>query len=148
MRATASRRLFLQTAVAAVAAPVVLPGAVWGGAERPAPSNRITLGVIGLGPRNTSNLSHFLKQEDLQCVAVCDCFADRRARGKQIVDQHYGHGDCRATRFHEELFERRDLDALLIGTGDRWHAVLSILAARAGQDVYCEKPCCLTIAEG
>ena len=93
MRATASRRMFLK---ATIAAPVVLPAAVWGGADRPAPSNRITLGVIGLGPRNTSNLSHFLKQEDVQCIAVCDCFADRRARGKQLVDQHYGNADCRA----------------------------------------------------
>jgi predicted dehydrogenase len=146
--AAVPRRAFLQTASAALAVPCLVPAAAWGHGDRPAPSNRINLGVIGLGPRNTSNLSHFLQQADVQCVAVCDCFAERRARGKQMVDQHYGNAACLAIRFHEELLARRDLDAVLIGTGDRWHAVLSILAARAGKDVYCEKPCCLTIGEG
>jgi len=131
-----------------VAAPWLVPSKVLGRDGAVAPSNRITLGVIGLGSRNTSNLSHFLTQSDVQCVTVCDCFADRRQKGKEMVDQHYGNGDCVATRFHEELLARRDLDALLIGTGDRWHAVLSILAARAGKDAYCEKPFTLTVAEG
>jgi len=105
-----------------------------------APSVRITLGAIGLGNRGRSDLSHFLQQDDVQCVAVCDSFADRRAQGKEMVDKHYGNADCVATRFHEALLERDDIDALLVVTGDRWHAVLSALAARAGKDVYCEKP--------
>jgi len=113
-----------------------------------APSERITLGVIGLGGRNTSNLSNFLAQKDVQCVAVCDCFADRRQRGKEMVDKHYGTADCATMRLHEELLGRDDVDAVLIGTGDRWHAVLSILAAKAGKDAYCEKPFNLMIAEG
>ena len=65
-----------------------------------------------------------------------------------MVDHYYGNKDCLATRFHKEVLARPDIDAMLIGTGDRWHAVLSVLAARAGKDAYCEKPCCLTIAEG
>lgn len=112
------------------------------------PGNRITLAAIGLGGRNASNLSHFLLQKDVQCVAVCDCFADRRAHGQEMVNQFYGNPDCVATRFHEEIMDRKDIDAVLIGTGDRWHAVLSMIAARAGKDAYCEKPFCLTIAEG
>jgi predicted dehydrogenase len=74
--------------------------------------------------------------------------ADRRKMGKQMVDSHYGNQDCMATRFHEDVLGRDDIDAVLIGTGDRWHAVLSILAAKAGKDAYCEKPFSLTIAEG
>ena len=54
----------------------------------------------------------------------------------------------RRVPFHEEVLERRDIDAILIATGDRWHAVLSTLAARAGKDIYCEKPISLTIGEG
>ncbi|MCX7824961.1 MAG: gfo/Idh/MocA family oxidoreductase, partial [Verrucomicrobiae bacterium] len=73
-----------------------------------APSNRIAIAVIGLGNRNISNLGHFLQQPDVQCVAVCDCFADRRARGKKMVDEHYGNADCVATRFHEEVLVRND----------------------------------------
>jgi predicted dehydrogenase len=146
--ARVSRRRFLAGAAAAVAGPYCIPAAVLGKDGRVAPSNRVTLAAIGLGGRNTGNLGHFLSQSDVQCLAVCDCFADRRQRAKEMVDQHYGNKDCTATRFHEELLSRGDVDAVLIGTGDRWHAVMSILAARAGKDAYCEKPFSLTIAEG
>jgi predicted dehydrogenase len=84
----------------------------------------------------------------MQVVAACDCFADRRAEGKQIIDNHYGNKDCSAYRLHEEVLDRKDIDTVLIATGDRWHGVLSILAARAGKDIYSEKPFCLTITEG
>jgi len=143
-----NRRAFLQTLAGVALAPSLVSGAVLGKDGAVAPSNRITLAAIGLGDRNTGNLGHFLLQKDVQCVAVCDCFADRRARGKDMVNRFYGHQDCRATRFHEEIMDRQDIDAVVIGTGDRWHTVLSTLAARAGKDVYCEKPFCLTIAEG
>jgi len=143
------RRDFLRRGLlGAAAAPFVVRGAVLGRDGAVAPSVRITLGAIGLGNRGRSDLSHFLQQDDVQCVAVCDSFADRRAQGKEMVDKHYGNADCVATRFHEALLERDDIDALLVVTGDRWHAVLSALAARAGKDVYCEKPFTLTIAEG
>ena len=146
-RPALTRRRFLAGA-AAIAAPWVIPATALGNDAAVAPSERITLGVIGLGDRNRSNLGHFLAQSDLQCLAVCDCFADRRRIGKEMVDRHYGNQNCTATRFHEEILGRSDIDAVLIATGDRWHAVLSMLAARAGKDVYCEKPFCLTIGEG
>ena len=147
-----TRRAFLRrTAVSAgvvLAGPCVIPSSALGLDGAVAPSERITLAVIGLGGRNRSNLSNFLAQKDVRCVAVCDCFADRRKMGKEMVDRHYGNNDCRATRFHEDVLGRDDVDALLIGTGDRWHAMLSILAAKAGKDAYCEKPFSLTVAEG
>ena len=149
---TITRRKFLRRATGAAgilsAAPYVVTSTALGAPARPAASERITLGVIGLGGRNRGNLSHFLAQQDVQCVAVCDCFADRRKQAKDAVDGHYGNQDCLATRFHEEVLGRDDVDAVLIGTGDRWHAMLSVLAAKAGKDVYCEKPFSLTIAEG
>ncbi len=146
-----NRRRFLRKAGAAAAlgaTPYYVPSSVLAGGQGTPPSQRITLGVIGLGARNRSNLTNFLAQGDVQCRAVCDCFADRRAAGKKMVDGHYGNKDCAATRWHEEVLGRDDIDAVLIGTGDRWHAVLSMLAAKAGKDVYCEKPFCLTIGEG
>jgi predicted dehydrogenase len=86
-----------------------------------------------------------LRESDVQCVAMCDVQASRRNEGKQFVDKQYGNADCATYRDFRELLDHRDLDAVLIATGDRWHAHASILAARAGKDVYSEKPCGLTI---
>jgi predicted dehydrogenase len=87
-----------------------------------------------------------LQLPDVQCVAIADVQASRRDAGKALVDQHYGNRDCVLYRDFRELLARDDIDAVLIATGDRWHAPASILAAEAGKDIYCEKPCGLTIA--
>ena len=126
---------------------LVAPAALVMAQPTPA-SDRIRLGVIGLGPRGRYVLSHFLKETDLQVVAVCDAAEERRNEAKQMVDQHYSNTDCVTYRQHELVLDRQDIDAVLIATGDRWHAVLSCLAAKAGKDVYCEKPFALTITEG
>jgi predicted dehydrogenase len=112
-----------------------------------AASERITLGVIGIGPRCTYDLKSILKLPDVQCVAICDVQKSRREAGKRLVDGHYGNGDCLLYHDFRELLARPDVDAVLIATGDRWHAPASILAAQAGKDVYSEKPCGLTIAD-
>ena len=122
-----------------------MPGRVLGNGGKAAPSERITLGVIGVGPRATYDLKAMLKHPDCQCVAVCDVQAGRREEGKRLVDAQYGNQDCKICRDFRELLARRDIDAVLIGTGDRWHAPASILAAKAGKDVYSEKPCGLTM---
>ena len=139
-----TRRSFAKAA----AAPLVLPASTLGLGGATPPSDRIAVAGIGMGSRNRRNIREFLKEDDVQVRAVCDLFADRREQARQLVDGHYGNHDCRATRLHEEVLERDDIDAIVIGTGDRWHAVMSSLAAQAGKDVYCEKPFCLTIAEG
>jgi predicted dehydrogenase len=89
-----------------------------------------------------------LAHADVRVVAVADCFADRRQKGKEMVDSHYGNSDCQAYRLHEEILTRSDIDAVLIATGDRWHSPLPAEAARHGKDVYCEEPFTLTIQEG
>lgn len=129
-------------------APLFIPASALGRGGATPPSDRITMAAIGNGPRGMYVLGHFLKEADVHFVAVCDCFADRRAAAKIAVDQHYGNTNCKLYRFHEEILSRKDIDAVLIATGTRWHAVLSVLAARAGKDIYCEKPVSLTIAEG
>ena len=143
-----TRREVLQHSLAAGAAgalPWFIPAAARGEKNKAAPSERITLGVIGIGPRATYDLGGFLKQPDCQCVAVCDVQASRRDNGKKLIDKHYGNKDCVLYRDFRDLLARRDIDAVLIGTGDRWHAPASMLAAKAGKDVYSEKPCGLTI---
>jgi hypothetical protein len=146
---TISRRSFLTRAAGMASAPLILPGSIFGKNGAVAPSNKIIVGAIGIGGRMTrADLPSFLAQPDVQLVAVADCFAERRQTGKEMVDGHYGNKDCAIYRYHEEILERSDIDAVIIATGDRWHAPLSAAAARAGKDVYTEKPFCLTIMEG
>lgn len=142
------RNVLSKAAGAAVAMPWIIPATALGGSRRKAPSDRITVGAIGFGGRCRDVLGAFMAEDDVQCLAVADCFSDRRQAGKRMVDDKYGNQDCSVYRFHEELLSRDDLDAVIIATGDRWHSVLSVLAARAGKDIYCEKPFCLTIGEG
>lgn len=140
-----TRRQFLSTSVAAALAPMIVPSHVLRRAGAVAPSNKLTLGVIGIGPRSTYDLSAMLKFEDVQTVAIADVQASRRDAGRQLVDSHYANADCAVYRDFRELLDRKDIDAVLIATGDRWHATASMAAAEAGKDVYSEKPCGLTI---
>ncbi len=144
-----SRRSFLAkaaTAGAAASFASVLPSRVVGRDTEPAPSETLSLGVIGIGPRCIYDLKSMLQFSDVRCVAIADVQARRRDAGKLLVDEHYGNNDCKLYRDFRELLDRRDIDAVLIATGDRWHAAASILAAQAGKDVYSEKPCGITIA--
>jgi predicted dehydrogenase len=143
------RRDFMKRSLAAGAAlffPEIVAARALGGAGTAA-SERITLGVIGIGPRCRYDLGSILELPDVQCVAICDVQASRREAGKALVDGYYKNKDCVLYRDFQELLSRKDIDAVLIATGDRWHAPASILAARAGKDVYSEKPCGLTIAD-
>lgn len=148
-KTTFTRRDVLDKAAAtAVAIPWIIPATALGGNNRPAPSDRITVGAIGYGGRGRDVLGAFMLEDDVQCLGIADCFANRRQAGKRMVDEKYGNQDCLTYRHHEELLSRDDLDAVIIATGDRWHSVLSVMAAQARKDVYCEKPFCLTIGEG
>src|SRR6056297_3163978 len=141
-----TRRSFLQTsAVAGASLASFVPASVLGKAGATAPSEKITLGVIGIGPRCRYDLNSMLPFSDIQCVAIADVQASRREQGKQLVDQHYGNNDCVLYRDFQELLDRDDIDAVLIATGDRWHGRASMMAAEAGKDVYSEKPCGITI---
>jgi predicted dehydrogenase len=145
---TSSRRQFLhQSAVAAGGVASFVPSRVLGREGATAPSETIRLGVIGIGPRCTYDLKAMLPFQDVRCVAIADVQAKRREAGKQLVDEHYRNSDCQLYRDFRELLDRRDIDAVLIATGDRWHAAASILAAKAGKDVYSEKPCGITIGD-
>jgi len=145
---TTRRDFLLSTATVTAAASLatVVPSHVLGREGNIAPSEKISLGIIGIGPRCTYDLKAMLQFSDVRCVAIADVQAKRRDAGKSLVDEHYGNGDCILFRDFRELLDRRDIDAVLVATGDRWHAAASILAAKAGKDVYSEKPCGITIA--
>jgi hypothetical protein len=105
------------------------------------------LGAIGVGNRGTYVLSCFLHYADVQFIAVCDVKATRRTAVKNIADTKYGNKDCATYRDLRELLVRPDIDAVLIATGPNWHATAATLAAKAGKDMYCEKPSTKNIAQ-
>ncbi|HRK34986.1 MAG TPA: Gfo/Idh/MocA family oxidoreductase [Candidatus Hydrogenedentes bacterium] len=142
-----SRRTFLKRS-ALVAAPMIVPGSVFGLDGTVAPSNRITIGCIGVGGQGGSNMGAFLGLPNAQVVAVCDVDCHRRDNAKAGVDGRYGDQGCMSYNDFREIIAREDIDAVSIGTPDHWHAVITTAAARAGKDIYCEKPLSLTIGEG
>jgi predicted dehydrogenase len=149
---THTRRQFLTRgtlAASAVAMPYFIPASALGLDGTVAPSKRIVMGAIGLGGRGSSDLNWMIGESDVQFVAVCDVLKGRREAAKNTVDAKYGTKDCAAYGDMRQLLaERTDVEAVLIATGDRWHALASVMAMRAGKDVYCEKPACLTMAQG
>jgi hypothetical protein len=145
-----TRRDFLRaTALTTLAAPTLIPGSALGLNGAVPPSERIVLGGMGVGGRGTGVLNWMLPEKDVQFVAICDAKKAQREAIKRLVDDKYGNKDCKTYRdMREFLATRTDIDALLIATGDRWHATASVMAMRAGKDVYSEKPSSMTIAEG
>lgn len=145
------RRQFLKAALsvasAAAIAPVVIPSSALGLDGAVAPSERITVGGIGIGNRGTYDLGCFLEQKDVQFIAVCDVKETRRAAVKKIADTKYGNKDCETYRDLRELLDRSDIDAVLIATGPNWHATAAMMAAKAGKDMYCEKPVTKNISQ-
>ncbi len=155
-----SRRRFLkQTAAAAGSAvlfPAIIPSSVLGADGQVAPSNRITMGVIGVGDHGTNvDLRGLLHQKDCQIVALCDVDSDNLARGVDITAQAYADrkasGEFKGTFTtgdFRELIARDDIDAVAVATPDHWHVLCALEALRADKDVLCEKPLTLTVHEG
>ena len=151
-RSATSRRDFLKRSAAA-ALPWVVPASVFGGGGAVAPSGRIGLGLIGVGMMGRGHLHCCLRNPGVQVLAVCDVDRWRRESAKAAAEGAYaarkagGYAGCRTYNDLRELLDRQDIDAVLIATGDRWHALATSLAAKAGKDIYCEKPVSLTIRE-
>ena len=140
-----SRRQFVRGAAAGLALPYIVPASVFGA---DAPSKKITIGFIGMGGHGTGwNLDYYLKLPASRVVMVCDVEGYRMRKAKAIVDAAYGNEDCAMSKDFREVLARKDIDAVMISTPDHWHTLISVMAARAGKDVQCEKPT-LTINEG
>ncbi|MCR4411416.1 MAG: Gfo/Idh/MocA family oxidoreductase [Thermoguttaceae bacterium] len=141
-----SRREFLR-ASAAVAVPWWVPGTALGLADRPAASDRVVLGYLGVGPRGLLNLREQMGCPGAQVVAVCDVWKHVREAAKQVVDRHYGNTDCAAYVDFREVLARDDIDAVGIATPDHWHVPMAIAAMKAGKDVHVEKPLGISVEE-
>jgi predicted dehydrogenase len=158
-----TRRAFIKSAAAAIAFPYVVPSSALGADGGVPPSERITMGFIGIGTQGGGHLfaggwtylpGGYLGRDDVQVLAVCDIRTDRRERGVQRVNEHYAsqspngaYKACQGYDDFRELLARPDIDAVLIATPIHWHAMMTVMAAEAGKDVYCEKPTALTIHE-
>lgn len=113
-----------------------------------APSNQITVGCIGVGWMGSANLAGFLEENDARVLAVCDVDSEHLEAGRAAVDQKYQNKGCKAYKNFEELLARPDIDAVMIAAPDHWHGLIGVAAARAGKDVYGEKPLAQNFAEG
>lgn len=144
-----SRRTFLKSA-AATAAPLV-----WTQTSFAAPSEKLTIGFIGVGTQGRGHLNAFLGRDAVEVVAVCDVVKERLDSAAEMVGKRYAArtksgkypGVVSYTDFRQ-LLDHKGLDAVVIATPDHWHAIPCQLAAGAGKHIYCEKPLTHDVAEG
>jgi predicted dehydrogenase len=122
----------------------------------PAPSQRITVGMIGVGRQaKFFNVRQFLEMPDVQILAVCDVDSWRLANGKRQVEESYAKSQpagsykgCGAYKDFHEILARRDVDAVMISAPDHWHVPMALAGMEAGKDVSLEKPITRSIGEG
>lgn len=145
-----TRRGFLRTVgtAAAIGMPYLVKASALGKDGRPSASERIVMGTIGPGNMGSGDMNSLAGFPEVQLVAVCDVRKSSLERAKASIDKKYGDQGCRPYTDFRELLARPDIDAVNIATPDHWHAVMVVRACEAGKDVYCQKPECLTIAEG
>src|SRR6266581_5499811 len=142
-----NRRRFLATTGVALAAPAFVPASALGRADNAAPSERITLGVVGWGMQGPGNTEAFLREKDCQVVAACDLDKNNLQSALDKINGHYGNQDCKPYHDYREMMARTDIDAVMLAVPDTWHALVATEAARHKKDIYGEKPLARTIAE-
>lgn len=139
----ATRRRFLKTATALVAAPYIITSSALGSAERRPASDRITTALIGSGGRG----QQIIEGGD-QVLAVCDVDTAHGQAAMEKIRAKAGNKDCVAYRDYREVLARDDIDAVVVATPDHWHVLMAMAAIKAGKAVYVEKPLTWSIREG
>jgi predicted dehydrogenase len=142
-----SRRRFLAITGAAIAAPTIIPASALGRDGKPAPSERITMGVVGWGMQGPGNTRAFLGQKDCQVVASCNIDKNHLQASLDTINGHYKNQDCKGYHDYREMMARKDIDTVMLAVPDHWHMLLSVEAANNKKDIYGEKPLARTIAE-
>ena len=146
-----TRRHFLKrnlgSTLALAAVLSLIPATVFGRNGDTAPNSRIQLGCIGVGPQGRGVMGNFLAQDDCRVMAVCDVAKRNLNEALGQVNKQYADHACATYHHFQELLEREDIDAVLIASPDHWHVGMAVEAARAGKDMYLEKPMGLSVAE-
>lgn len=143
-----SRRRFLRdSTTAAIGLPIVLSSSTLGREGHTAPNSKIAIGSVGLGIRGTRNMRQFLRNDDVRVVAVCDVSGRQRENAKGIVDAWYTNRECAECGDFRELIARDDVDVVSLAVPDHWHVLIGLAAARAGKDMYFEKPVGLSLEQ-
>lgn len=153
-----NRREFIKTSVAgaiggSIIVPTIVPSTVFGAS---APSNKINIAAIGLGRISRSHdMPETMKYDAARIIAVCDIDSKRLKEGKHYVEGYYAektgkknYVDVVMYPDFRELLLNRNIDAVLVSTPDHWHSIPAMEAAKAGKDIYLQKPASLTITEG
>jgi len=136
-----SRRAFVKRAGLALAGPFIIPSRAFGA------NDRITVGTVGVGPQGRSVMEMFMASADARVVAVCDVNGLRREDARARVDAVYQSKGCAAYNDFRELVARPDIDVIHCAAPDHWHVLVALEAARAGKDMYIEKPLGLSVAQ-
>jgi len=139
-----SRRQFITRTAAAIGFPTIVPASVFG---QNAPSNKITMAVLGWGMMGPSNTGKFLQESDCQIVAACDIDKGNLQKALNTINGAYKNTDCKGYHDYREVMARKDIDTVMLALPDNWHALTSIEAAKNGKDIYGEKPLARTISE-
>ena len=147
-----SRRSFIKASAVAIGLPYIVPSSVFGAN---APSNRINVGCIGVGRMGLGDITDIQGLDDVRIVATCDVDSNRAEYAKKFVEGKYAkqtesgeYKGCTAYGDYRDLVARNDIDAVMICTPDHWHVLPAIAAAKAGKDIFLQKPMSLTIEEG
>ncbi len=136
-----TRRTFLRNSIAAMATVAIVPRHVLGGAGHTPPSEILTRAVIGTGGMGMGHVNSI--NTTCKLLAVCDVDSNHLAQAVKA-----GGPDCKGYKDFREVLARKDIDIVHVPTPPHWHAIISIAAAKAGKDIWCEKPMTRTIAEG
>jgi predicted dehydrogenase len=147
-----NRRGFLKkaagAAAGAMAIPYIVPSSVFGANGAVAPSNKLLVGMIGVGSQGTWDMRGFLNADEALVVAVCDIDVKRQKTAKAEVDLKYGNSDSKMYNDFRDMIARRDIDIIGTAIPDHWHSIPAIMAVEAGKDIHGQKPLARTIKEG
>ena len=145
-----SRRQFLQTSAGAAGALLAtksvfldpLPAEAY--VQNVAPSDRLRLGIIGIGMQGAPLLTTAISLPGVDCVAACDLYDGRHTLAREITQKP----NLPVTRRYHDLLNNKEIDCLIAAVPDHWHKQVVVDAVNAGKDIYCEKPMSHTAAEG
>ena len=142
-----TRRSFLKGALAAVAAPWFVPARARGAEGQPAPSNRLTLGVLGVGSQGQWDMRAFLNHKDVRVAAVCDINKRNLEAARGLIAEAYGSPDVKVIPDFRELCADASIDAVLMALPVHWHSIPAAEAILHGKHIYHEKPMGMSFEE-